>query len=289
MTRALVREDGFTIVELLVSMSISTILVFAALGGLDVFNKGTADSTRLIVSEDQARSSVQRVVGVLRNAGVPSPLAGGAQPATIIAAGGNDLVFRSSSWPGESGVGVTGSHVVRLCLDTATRTLWFDGIHVGTAGPTTPGAACPSVATGWTHKPMATNVINSVAQPVFRYDGGTPVRSVGLSLRLEGGTTASSRPLALHSGGVLRGALAPQVTATDISIGPCEAGKALLTLLATAGGATADGAKISATNAITTGPGQILIPATTSPVDVPLTITNVLGLQTLLIKQVKCP
>jgi hypothetical protein len=135
---------------------------------------------------------------------------------------------------------------------------------------------------------MATNVLNTVAQPVFRYDGGTPVRSVGLSLRLEGGTTAESRPLALHSGGVQRGALAPQVTAGDITVGACEAGKALLTLVSSAGGATADGAKISATNAITTGPGQILIPATTSPVNVPLTITNVLGLQTLLIKQVKC-
>jgi hypothetical protein len=289
MTRALVREDGFTIVELLVSISISMILVFATLGGLDVFSSGSADSTRLIVSEDQARSTVQRVVGVLRNAGVPSPLAGGAQPATILAAAPNDIVFRSSSWPGESGVGVTGTHVVRLCLDTAARTLWFDGLHVGTAGPTDPGAACPSTATGWTHKPMATNVLNDVAQPVFRYDGGTPVRSVGLSLRLEGGTTAESRPISLHSGGVLRGALAPQVTAGDISIGPCEAGKALLTLLDTAGGATADGAKIAATNAITTGPGQILIPATTTPVDVGLTITNVLGLQTLLIKQVKCP
>ena len=289
MTRTLVREDGFTIVELLVAMTISTILVFASLGGLDVFNSGTASSTRLIVSEDAARSAVQRVVGVLRNAGVPSPLAGGAQPATIIAAAGNDLVFRSSSWPGESSIGTTGSHVVRLCLDTATRTLWFDGIHVGTAGPTTPGAACPSIATGWTHKPMATKVLNDAAQPVFRYDGGTPVRSVGISLRLEGGTTAASRPLALHSGGVLRGALAPQVTAGDITIGACEAGKALLTLLSAAGGATADGARISATNAIATGPGQILIPATSTPVDVGLTITNVLGLQTLLIKQVKCP
>jgi hypothetical protein len=207
---------------------------------------------------------------------------------TIISASANDLVFRSSSWPGESGVGVTGTHVVRLCLETATRTLWFDGIHVGTAGPTTPGAACPSTATGWTHRPMATNVLNSAAQPVFRYDSGTPVRSVGLSLRLEGGTSAASRPLALLSGGVLRGALAPQVTATDITVGACEAGKALLTLAAAAGGASADGARISATNALQTGPGQILIPATTTPVDVPLTITNVLGLQTLLIKQVKC-
>jgi prepilin-type N-terminal cleavage/methylation domain-containing protein len=75
MTRALAREDGFTLAELLVSMSISLVLVFAALGGLDVFNKGTASSARLIVSEDAARSAVSRVVGVLRNAGVRSPAA----------------------------------------------------------------------------------------------------------------------------------------------------------------------------------------------------------------------
>jgi len=291
MTRVLVREDGFTIVELLVSMTISLVLVFAALAGLDTFNSGAANSTRLIIGEDAARTNVNRIVGLLRNAGVPSPLAGGAQPATIVSAAANDLVFRSSAWPGESGVGVAGTHVIRMCLDTATRTFWRDGLHYGTAGPTTPGAACPSVATGWTHAPIATNVVNSAAQPVFRYGTGSPVRTVGISLRIESGSLATSRPLVLHSGGVLRGALAPQVSASDITVGACEAGKALLTLAGAAAGATADGAKLSAPtvpNAITAGPGKLLVPATGTPVDIPITITNVLGLQTLLLKQVSC-
>jgi prepilin-type N-terminal cleavage/methylation domain-containing protein len=210
MTRALSREDGFTMPELLVSMSISLILVFAALVSLDTFNSGAADSTRRIIGEDAARTSVNRIVGLLRNAGVPSPLAGGAQPTTIDRLLANDLVFRSSAWPGESGVGVTGSHVIRMCLDTAARTLWRDGLRFGTAGPSDPGAACPSVATGWTHVPIATNVVNSAAQPLFRYGSTTPVRTIGISLRLESGSKAVSRPIVLHSGGVLRGRSRPR-------------------------------------------------------------------------------
>jgi hypothetical protein len=288
MTRALARENGQTIPELLVAMSISLILVFAALVGLDTFNSGTASSTRRIIGEDAARTDVNRIVGLLRNAGVPSPIAGGAQPATVIQAAANDLVFYTSAWPGESGVGAAGSHIMRLCLDTATRTLWRDGLRFGTAGSTTPGAACPSVATGWTHAPIATNVVNSAAQPVFRYGSTNPIRSIGVSLRLESGSAAVSRPLVLHSGGVLRGALAPQVSASDITVGACEAGKALLTLATGTAGATADGAQLSAPNAITAGPGKILVPATGTPAGVLITITNVLGLQTLLTKQVSC-
>jgi prepilin-type N-terminal cleavage/methylation domain-containing protein len=288
MTRRIGHEHGFTLVELQVSMVIMLVIAFAALAGLEAFTSGAARTTALTVAEDAARRDLERIVGVLRDAGAPPPVSG-AQPATVIQSLPNDLVFRSSTWPGESGVGQTGTHTARLCLDTATHTLWFDGLRAGTAGPTTPGAACPSAASGWTHLSMATNVINSAADPVFQYGSATAVRSVGVSLRLEGGTVSKSRPLVLRSGGALRGALAPQVTAADIVKSACEGGKALLTFALGAVGTSTEGAKLSAPNATTAGTGKILVPAGSSPVDVPITITNVLGLQTLLTKQVSCP
>ncbi len=288
MTRRLAAEDGFTIVELIVASTIMVVLLFAALGSLDAFNRSAASTSLQAGAEDSARRSASRIVAILRNAGAPAPVSG-AQPATVLRALDNDLVFVSTAWPGESATGTATTHVARLCLDTASRTVWFDGLHAATSGPTDPGAACPSTATGWTHRQMATRVVNSAAQPLFQYGSTNPVRSVGLALRLDGGTSATPRPLALKSGGTLRGALAPQVTAGDVTVGPCEAGKALLTLTAGAGGTSVDGVKLAASQAIAVGPGKILVDATSSPVEVALTVTNVLGLQTLLLKQVSCP
>jgi type II secretory pathway pseudopilin PulG len=283
----LANEDGFTLTELLVAMTVSIIVLLATLGALDAFNNGVAVNNRLTDAGDTARREVAEMVRVLRDGGAPTPTSG-AQPSTVVQAGANDLVFLSRSWPGESGVGTTSNHVERYCLNTTTRTLWFDGLKAGTSGSATPGSACPSTASGWTSRAIATNVLNSVADPVFIYGAGSPVRSVAIKVRVEGGTTLKSHPVELRSGATLRGALAPQLRATDITVAPCEGGKALLSLSLGAGGATANGAKLSAPNGIPAGAGQILIAATSTPANVVITITNLLGLQTLLTKSVSC-
>lgn len=288
MSAPLRAEGGFTLVELVVAMTIMLVLIFAALLALDTFNRGAASTSRQAGAEDASRRAVGRVVAVLRNAGAPAPLAG-AQPQTVLRALGNDLVVRSTAWPGESGVGASATHLARLCLDESSRTLWFDGLRAGVSGPSDPGGACPSTASGWTHQALATDVVNDAGEPIFRYGATSPVRSVGVSLRLEGGTAQTPRPLVLHSGSALRGALAPQVDDGDVVVGPCEAGKALLTLDAAAGGETTDGVKLDAAGAIAVGPGKILVDATSAPTEVALTVTNVAGLQTLLLKQVSCP
>jgi prepilin-type N-terminal cleavage/methylation domain-containing protein len=285
--RRLAAEDGFSLIELLVAMTISVILLLATLGVLDAFNNGVAVNNRLSDAGDAARRDVASMVGVLRDAGAPAPLTG-AQATTVVQAGANDIVFLSTSWPGESGIGVTTNHVERYCLDTASRTLWFDGLKSGTAGSATPGAACPSTASGWTSRVVARNILNSVADPLFIYGATSPPRSVSINMRVESGTTLKSRPLVLRSGGTLRGALPPQLSAGDVTVGACEAGRALLTLNIAAGGVTTNGAKISAPNAIGAGVGKILVPATGTPASVTLTITNLLGLQTLLTKSVSC-
>jgi prepilin-type N-terminal cleavage/methylation domain-containing protein len=277
-------ERGFTLVELLVAMTVGLIVSFAALTVFDGFNRGVAANSRLTDAQDSARRQVAQMVGILRDAGAPAPKAA-AQPATIVSAAANDVVFRSTSWPGENATGTAlGTyHTQRLCLDVATRTVWFDGIRAGAVGPTTPGSACPSAATGWTHKEMARNSVNTTADPLFRI-GTAPIRSIGLSLRLEGGTNASSRPLELNSGGTVRGGLAPQVTASDLTI-TCNSegsGKPLLTLIG-APGATLT----SAVSSIAMGAGKILLNVA-NPGSILMTVTNALGLQSLFTKTVSC-
>ena len=283
----LAAEDGFTLTELLVAMTASTVLLLATLSTLDVFNSGVAQNNRLTEAADAARVQLATMVSGLREAGAPTPVTG-AQPTTVLQAGANDIVFLSTSWPGQSGVGTTANHVERYCLDTVNGKVWFNGLKAGTAGSATPGAACPSTATGWTSTLIASNVLNSAADPLFTYASTNPVRGVTINLRLQSGTSLKSRTLELRSGGTLRGALPPQVSASDITVGACTGGRALLTLNLGAIGATANGAKITAPNSIPVGPGQILVPATSAASSIALTITNLLGLQTLLTKTVSC-
>jgi prepilin-type N-terminal cleavage/methylation domain-containing protein len=271
-------ERGFTLVELLVAMTIGMIVSFAVLGVFDGFNRGVASNSRLTDAQDSARREVSQMVAVLRVAGAPASKTA-AQVSMIVSAAANDVVFRSTSWPGENSTGTAAGtyHTQRLCLDTATKTVWFDAIRAGAAGTTAPGSACPSTAAGWTHTAMARDVVNTTADPLFRI-GAAPIRSIGLSLRLEGGTTASSRPLELDSGGTVRGGVASQITAADISACNDDARPLLSLNLA--------GLSLTSTSpSIPVGPGKILLAAGAAG-NISLTVTNVLGLQTQLTKSV---
>lgn len=278
-------EAGFTLVEVLVSMTIGLLIAFAALTTFDAFDRGVASNSRLTDAEDNGRRNVASMVRILRDAGSPAPATGNALPTFVRPPTTNDLVFKSTSWPGESGSGSTASHIERLCLDSAAKTVWFDGRRAGTAGPDDPGTSCPSTASGWTHMPIARKVVNTDALPVFRL-GAAPVRSVGISLRTDHGTTGAVRDLALNSGSTLRGALPPTVTTADVTY-TCNSdgsGKALISLAANSN------LKLEIAGAVTVGPSQVLVSvAAAATTQLALTVTNALGLQTLLFKDVTCP
>lgn len=286
LTRTVSDERGFTLVELMTAMTIGLLIAFATLTAFDAFNRGAAANNRVTDAEDRGRRDVMNMVQILRDAGAPAPVTG-TIPATLVRAGVNDVVFKSTSWPGESATGLVGSatHVERLCLDTTTKSVWFEGLRSGTAGPTDPGAACPSTASGWTRSKMATGVTNTDALPLFRI-GGTPVRSIGIQLRTEHGTFTASKSLALHSGSTMRGALPPQVTAGNIDY-TCNfdgSGKALISLTGDAD------LELGVTGSISLAANQVLVAVTSGvTTQVAVTVTNALGLQTLLFKDVTCP
>jgi prepilin-type N-terminal cleavage/methylation domain-containing protein len=65
-------EDGFTLTELLVAMTLSLIVLFAVLGAFDAFSGGVAANNRLTAAEDTARREVAAMVRILRDAGAPA-------------------------------------------------------------------------------------------------------------------------------------------------------------------------------------------------------------------------
>lgn len=133
--------------------------------------------------------------------------------------------------------------------------------------------------------PIATNVANTAALPVFRI-GASPVRSIGIRLRTDSSTANATSSLALGSGGTMRGSLPPTVTGDDFVV-DCNTDEPPATRRPLVSLAADTGLKLSATGAITAGPGKILLAAGTTG-QVALTVTNALGLQTLLFKDISC-
>lgn len=73
-------EHGFTLVELLVTMSLAMVLLFAILGASDLFNKSAVIADKTTAAQDTARMTVREMVHVLRQArsvGTPGSVIGG--------------------------------------------------------------------------------------------------------------------------------------------------------------------------------------------------------------------
>lgn len=281
-TATLRDERGFSLPELMIAMTIGLLIAMTMLTVFEAFDRGIDTNSKLTDAEDNGRRDVSTMVRILRDAGAPSPTTGGTANA-VIRATDNDVVVRSTSWPGESATS-SGTNIQRLCLDTTTKTVWFDGRRSTSMGPEDPGTSCPSTAAGWEHSAVATKVANSAELPLFRI-GASPVRSISIRLRTDSSTTRATSALALGSGGTMRGALPPSVTQDDIDV-TCNydgTGKPMLSL----GADTKLKLLPTATSAITLGPGKILLSTVTSGT-VALAVTNAAGLQTLLFKDITC-
>jgi prepilin-type N-terminal cleavage/methylation domain-containing protein len=261
-------EDGFTLIELLVVMVISMALIFATLQTLDGFSSNAARQTRLMDANDQARLVMDRLVRDLRHA------------AAVTRAGASDIVYAVSDSP-------TSTRYARVCID-GSGGLWSSQSTTSS----TPGTACPTVATGWTGSRLTTRAsANSVANPLFTYDSATPatVASVGLTVSLDatsGGRVATST---LRASAFLRTRVqrAPVVTPTDIQTTCTASGPQLNFSLVT--NLLNGPLSISYTNqnGLALGSGNNL-QLTNGLTSVVATITNVLGLTTVVNKDVSC-
>lgn len=106
---ALRRQDGFTLVELLVAMVVSLIVFSATLTLLESYLRQSSAATKRLDAQDQARIAVDRIVRDLRN--VSSPLTA---PKLLERATPYDLVFQTIGTP--SGANVSGIQRVRYCI-----------------------------------------------------------------------------------------------------------------------------------------------------------------------------
>ena len=195
------REEGFTLVELLVGAMLMLIIASASLGVLDQFRRMSTRTDQRVELQDEARQASRALARSLRNV-APSP----EFPAVVERAGSFDLVFRAVDRPRASGANTRNLKRVRYCLDASDpdsgrvleQAQRWDTV---TAPPLPASTSCPASDWGssrvvtdhltnrsggadralWSYEQTSSGQITSVKVNLFMNDEPeTPVREVAL-------------------------------------------------------------------------------------------------------------
>jgi prepilin-type N-terminal cleavage/methylation domain-containing protein len=141
-------QEGFSLIEMLVAMSMAVVIFGATLTVLEVFTRQAQGSTQRNDAQDRARLGVDLIVRQLRN--ISSPIA---SPKLVERAAPNDLVFQTVG-PGPVGANASGAQRVGYCVpqDTAAVSANNEVLYSQTQTwttaqpPASPWTADPSVS-----------------------------------------------------------------------------------------------------------------------------------------------
>jgi prepilin-type N-terminal cleavage/methylation domain-containing protein len=177
-------QDGFTLTEVLIAMTLFVVILIPTLGTLDGFSKTNATALRQNDAQDQARTAIDRLAREMRNLASPTNV----DAKSIDLANATEIVFKTVD---------PVKRRIRYCLDTSTSTLWqqtqaFPLTAVDPGLP--PPSSCPGPinSSQWgTQTVVASHVVNGGARAVFTYSGlgdGTDtakVTAVGMQIYLD--------------------------------------------------------------------------------------------------------
>ena len=270
-TRLLRDEDGFTLAELLVAMTLGIIVLFGILSLFDNFSSNAARQTRITDANDQVRRTMDRVVSDLR------------QAATIEVADPNDLVYTVTD-------SATATRRERICLDASSR-LWRSSVTTaGAPAPIASGTACPTPSIGAAQVSSLLSA-NSVSNPLFTYDSATAadVRSVGLTFAMNAGNRGRTDVSTLRASSFVR---AQSETALvkdpgDITTTCSNAGVPTLTLSAGVGPLTVSYTDING-NSLGAGAAGSAVVLPSGTTTVVANITSSSGALSQLVKTLAC-
>jgi type II secretory pathway pseudopilin PulG len=167
MLRALRREDGMSLVEVLIVSILMLIVMGATLTTFNNFERGARDNQNLNEAQDGARRALDLMARDLRNLASPTPLL----PLAVDLKDPQDLIFQSEGKVKPAGsLNAQNTTRVRYCLNTTSKIL-FRQIQTWTT------AVAPGISTsacgangGWTSTmAVATDVTNGT-RPVFTYN-----------------------------------------------------------------------------------------------------------------------
>jgi type II secretory pathway pseudopilin PulG len=176
MTRAastLRREDGMTLVEVLIVSILMLIVLGSTLTAFNTFERKARDNQDLNEAQDSARRGLDLMARDLRNLASPTPLL----PLAVDVAEAQNMIFQSEGKTKPAGsLNAQNTTRVRYCLDTAKRIV-FRQVQTWTtaANPAIPAGAC-GVEAGWSSTlAVATDVTNG-GRPIFTYNAPSDAR-----------------------------------------------------------------------------------------------------------------
>jgi prepilin-type N-terminal cleavage/methylation domain-containing protein len=183
------QEHGFTLIEMLVAMSMALVVFAATITMLSVFQRNSRNDQMRNETQDAARTAVDRLARQLRNVIAPNTKYNGA----LEQAEPYSLTFQTiDSGAVASGENAANAMRVRYCLNESTpnnEVLWMQVERWETAGaPPLPSAtACPDPSTAdWEsssrvveHVTNNSDVHSGVHdRPLFTYGGATKIAQI---------------------------------------------------------------------------------------------------------------
>jgi Tfp pilus assembly protein PilW len=165
--RSLRREDGMSLVEVLIVSILMLIVLGSTLTAFNTFETKARDNQNLNEAQDQTRRALDLMARDLRNLASPMPLF----PLAVDVAEPQDLIFQSEGKVKPAGsANAQNTTRVRYCLNGTTKIV-FRQIQAWTSEfpPAVPNSAC-GAAGGWTSTmPVSTDVVNGT-RPIFTYN-----------------------------------------------------------------------------------------------------------------------
>jgi len=282
------RQRGFTLIEVMLAAAAMVMVLIAGLGAFDVFGHNTSENSLLTQAQNDARTALDQVVRDLRNAAPTSSTA-----AAIQRNGAYDLVLLTDR-PG-NGTSPGSSRLVRYCVQPTSATTGALVVQIAAVGQTSlPSSTCPDPSWG-TQSTVISGVVNIVrSAPLWTYDNATAanVRSVRIDMWLDEDPGHRPPPIEVQSGVYLRNRAltAPTATSGDFGASCSGSGQSLLTTTLSVDSNGDPLTTAFADNGVTVGSGgSVSHRLTAGTHDLTLTVTNVLGLSTILHKTLSCP
>lgn len=156
--RAAADERGFTLIEMLVTMSLALVVLFAILGASEIFSRSAGIADKTAGAQDSARATVRSMVHVLRQGRTPLP--SGQTTPIAGAPTRSDLVVAAYVTAGGSEV----AGWVRYCATGGAQPSLVKGIRVGDAY--LPAGACSvsDTTNGWQHTVMLDRTLQDASR-----------------------------------------------------------------------------------------------------------------------------
>jgi len=187
------REAGFTLVEVIVTMAITTVVFGATLTALGAFSSKNKADTLRAEEQERARNALDRIARGLRNVTAQST----EYPGALEQAGAYSVTFVTTdpAHVGANGENTTDTMRVRYCLNDSNpenEILYQQGERwtEAQAPPLPTATACPDTsASDWQEtRKIATNIVNrsgDQSRPVFAYSTTSTPQIVTVETNLD--------------------------------------------------------------------------------------------------------